>query len=523
MTKSKIFFYFCLSFIFGIFLNSVVGIFQLLQLVFLIIGIALISVFWKYKKVVFIGFCLVFLFFGMWRLQLSELKVKNSKLTMYNKFGKNIELLGVVVKEPDIRERNVKLTVKPKKINEEKIQNSGNILITVSRYRKYQYGDLLKIYGKLKTPPKFKGFNYKNYLKKEGIYSVIYYPKIKLLKRGDYVGLPSKIYAKILSFKNILRKNIYYNLSPPKNLILGAMILGDKNRMTANLKEKLNIAGVRHITAISGMHIVILSGVLMFLLLSLGFWRGQAFYFSILFVFLFVVMTGAQPSAIRAGIMGGIFLLGQKVGRKFVSFRALVMVATLMLIINPFLLVYDVGFQLSFLAVAGIIYLSPIFAEWIEFVFRKFSKFVSGEIDFSSSPLLSSIMSKIYKGLREVIAITLAAQIFTLPLLIYNFGRMSLVAPITNILIIPVVCWIMVSGFIFSLIGIISPTLGWIFSFFCSFLLTYLIMVVNFFSGYWAYKSFENVHWVWILISYLILGAVVWRLNESRKLKFLNY
>ena len=490
MSISKIFFYLCLSFISGIFLNSIIPISQLLMLGFLILGIILISILWKHKKIIVIGFCLIFLVLGIWRHQMIELKIENSKLKKYNDLEQNVIFTGVVVKEPDIRDKSIKLTIEPEELN-----GQGKILVTVKRYPEYKYGDELKIIGELKTPLFFEDFNYKDYLKKEGIYSVMDWPEIEVIEenQGNF------IFAKISSFKNKLRKSIYQNISPPQSSILGAMILGDKSGMSNDLKEKLNIAGVRHITAVSGMHVVILSSILMSLLLALGFWRGQAFYFSIILVSLFIIMTGLQPSGIRAGIMGGLFLLGQKIGRKSVGSRVIVIAAALMLAINPLLLLDDVGFQLSFLAAMGIIYLVPIFKNWLRFIPKKFN------------------------NLKEIIAMTFAAQVFTLPILIYNFGRISLIAPLTNILIIPVVYWIMISGFIFALAEIIWQSLGWLLSFPCLFLLTYVTKIVDFFSQSWAAKTVENVHWFWLIISYLILGFLTRRLTKRQKLKFLDY
>ncbi len=440
------------------------------------------------SKIIYFGFCLVLLILIIWRYQIVESRIKNSELNKYNDSEQEITLIGIVSKEPDVREKSVKLTVEIEGID-------GKVLVTTWRYPEYKYGDKLKIAGELKTPAVFEDFNYKDYLKKEGIYSVMYWPKIEIISenQGNF------IFAKILSFKNKLRESIYSSLSPPQSSILGAMILGDKSRMSYELKEKLNIAGVRHVTAVSGMHVVILSGVLMSLLLALGLWRGQAFYISIILIFLFIVMTGFQASGIRAGIMGGFFLLGQKIGRKSVSSRAIVIAAAVMLAINPQLLLSDVGFQLSFLAAIGIIYLAPIFKDKLRFVPKRFN------------------------NLKEIIAMTFAAQIFTLPILIYNFGRISLVAPLTNLLIIPVVYWIMIFGFIFGLIGIIWQALGWILSFPCLFLLTYLTKIVDFFSQSWAAKTIENVHWLWLIILYLILGFIAWRLNKRKRLKFLDY
>jgi len=500
MTVSKIFLYFCLFFIGGIFLNLVIHIPQLLMLFFLILGIILISIppslhFRKRAGFVVIGFCLLFLVAGIWRHQVSELQILNGKLQIYNDIEKAITLTGVVATEPDIREKSQKLTIKSEQltIDNQQLAISNEVLVTTNRYPEYQYGDKLKITGKLKTPQVFEDFNYKDYLKKDGIYSVIDFPKIELIERNQ----GNFIYAKILVLKENLRESIEQNLSPPQSSILGAIILGDKRKISEEWKNKLNYAGVRHITAISGLHVTILTSILMTLLIGFGLWRQQAFYFAIILIAIFIIMTGLQPSAIRAGIMGGLFLLAQHLGRLSTSSRAIVFAGALMLAQNPLLLRLDVGFQLSFLAILGIIYLSAIFRDWLKFI-----------------PWLQA---------RSILAMTFSAYLFTLPILIYNFGYFSLVAPITNILILPLLPFIMGLGFIFGLSGIIFQPLGWILSWPAWLLLTYLTKVVDVLSSFsWSAYTLE-ISWIWLPISYLILGLITWRLNESQKLKFLNY
>jgi len=444
------------------------------------------------SKIIYFGFCLILVVLIVWRYQVIELRIKNYELIEYNNSEEEITLIGTVVKEPDVRETNTKLTIEVK---------TSKILVTVSRYPEYKYGDELKITGNLQTPVIFEDFNYKDYLKKDGIYSVVYYPKVELLSRGEYKNFISASYAGILFFKDKLRQGIYRSLSPPQSSILGAMLLGDKSRMSLELKEKLNIAGVRHVTAVSGMHILILSTILMSFLLGLGFWKGQAFYISIIIIFLFIVMTGFQASGVRAGVMGGLFLLGSKIGRKSVSSRAVVIAAGIMLVINPLLLFYDVGFQLSFLAVLGIVYLSPAFKRWLRFV---------PEIKFFN--------------FRSILVMTFSAYIFTLPILIYNFGRISLIGPLTNVLILPFVYWIMIFGFIFGLAGIFWQFLAWILSWPVWFLLTYLVKIVDIFSKPWAAKTIDNVHWLWLILFYLFLVIFVWHLKrrESQRLRFLK-
>ena len=248
------------------------------------------------------------------------------------------------------------------------------------------------------------------------------------------------------------------------------------------------------------MNVAILCSVLMSLFLGLGLWRGQAFYLTLFFIFLFVLMIGFQASVVRAGIMGAAVLLAQKVGRLPNSTRIIVFTATIMVLINPMILVWDVGFQLSFLAILGIVLLSEPIGNILKFIPKE--KFIN---------------------IRSVISATLAAQVFTLPILIYNFGRISLISTLTNILVVPMVDLIMIFGFIFALLSSIWWVLGWIFIWPCWLLLVYVIRVIEIFSKPWAMKSFENVHWLWLVFLYLILAGVVVWVKRRARLKILDF
>ena len=128
------------------------------------------------------------------------------------------------------------------------------------------------------------------------------------------------------------------------------------------------------VIAVSGMHVVILSAILMEVLLACGLWRQQAFYFTVFFIFIYILLAGLPISGIRAGIMGIVYLLAQRVGRQNFSSRSVVLAGVLMLLVNPLLLIYDVGFQLSFLAVLGIINLGPFFENVFSVLLRYFFK-----------------------------------------------------------------------------------------------------------------------------------------------------
>ncbi len=490
MPKSQVFFLFCLSFIGGIFLNSFLSIrnYFVLTTVFVIFGILLISIFWGRQKFVILGFCFLFFAFGICRHEAAELKIAGSELKKHNDSGQEISFAGRIVKEPEARENNARLTIKP----ENMISDKGKILVIAEKYPEYQYGDRLRITGKLQRPAEdIDGFNYQDYLAKDGVYSVIYWSKIELLERKK-----ENIYAKILEFKGKMRKSIRQNLSYPQSSILSAMILGDKGQIPNDLKQSLNLAGVRHITAISGMHITILTCILMAFLLGFGLWRWQAFYFSIALMVLFIIMTGLQPSAVRAGIMGGLFLLSQYLGRTNASSRTMFFAAAGMLAANPLLLKLDAGFQLSFLAIMGIIHLGPVFSHWLKFIPEE--KFIN---------------------LKGILIMTFSAQVFTLPILIYNFGYVSLVSPLANIFIVPLLSLIMLSGFIFSLAGIFWQFLGWIFSWPSWLLLTYVAKMVDWFSSFPLAAYFLEIPGYYLVISYLFLGFAAYYLKLSQRQK----
>src|SRR3990167_4385212 len=235
-------------------------------------------------------------------------------------------------------------------------------------------------------------------------------------------------------------------------------------------------------------------------LLALGLWRGQAFYISVIFIWLYIILTGFPASGIRAGIMGSLFLLAEKIGRQKIATRAIVMAAALMVAFNPLLLPYDVGFQLSFLASMGIIFLNPFF-----------------------NSLFKIFKNNKAENLLNIVSTTFSAQVFTLPIMIYNFGNISLVSPITNLLVLPIVPELMIFGFLSSILGVVSQFLGWIIFVPCWFLLTYFNKVIDIFSQPWAIKTIGSIHWIWLVISYLVLGFIVYLLHKKQKIKFLEY
>jgi competence protein ComEC len=364
----------------------------------------------------------------------------------------------------------------------------GRVLVFAPKGADFLYGDIVEVTGILQAPGVFEDFNYADFLAKDGIYAVIYQPTLELKERGVHAGMSKKIMAAILTAKDKARRVLRQHISLPESSVLGAMLLGDKSLLSEETKENLNRAGVRHITAVSGMHVAVLTIYLMPVLIWVGLWRQQAFYVALALMILYVVFTGLQPSAVRAGIMGGMFLLGQHLGRPSVSWRALVFAAGLMLVANPFLLFHDVGFQLSFLAVLGIIMFAPI---------------------------LVSLMPA-YPA-RDLVAMSIAAQVFTIPILISSFGLLSVVSVITNILVVPILPFLMGFGFLFLIVGVFSDTLGFVLSLPVSLMLEYISFVANAFSSLpFAAVYTERTPWFWLTLFYLGVALFWWKFRKHK-------
>jgi competence protein ComEC len=472
MTASRILVIFCLSFTGGIFFASFYNLPVAFLLSLAIFAILLASVFWKYKRIAVFGFCVLFFLAGFVRCQSSESQATAEKEGVFNTF---------IVSDPDIRETSQRVLIKGNDF-------SRKALIMLPRYPEYEYGDEIEISGKLEQPDILEDFNYPGYLAKDGIFLVSYQPETKLISKGNGNGFLSAIFK----IKSKVREVMSGNLPQSHAALLSAMVLGDRTQLPESLAQKLNLSGVRHMTSISGMHISILTAVLMSFLLGLGLWKKQAFWVTVIFISFFILFTGFQAPAVRSGIMGICFLMSQYLGRQNSSLRTILFSGALMLFLNPLVLVFDVGFQLSFLALLGILLLSPVFEKWLGRIPNKFQ-------------------------IRTILAMSLGAQIFTLPILVFNFGQFSLVAPFANILIVPALSYIMVLGFIFSAAGLAFPPLGFLFSLPCLLILQYLISVAGFFASLPFSALFFNVSWHWLVIYYVFLSGAVFFLPKKLK------
>ena len=528
-SKSKIFLICCIVFIVGIavvsFLPLSVAQNDIWWFSGIMISVVLLILFWKNNIVRIIALVGLFLFLAFWRYAIGLPENTANKIWYYN--GQTITVVGKIINEPDIRQRNVKYIVNTKEIQSPKtdprglqarrprgsvfgdwISVSGKILITTNLYPRYNYGDELEITCELQSPEPFSGFSYDRYLARFDIYSVCYYPRIAsspgpspaVAGEGRNVG--AWFYKKIFSLKNKFREIIDYGLTEPESSLARAIILGDKKGIPDDLRDKFSKTGVSHIVAISGMHISILAGLVMVMLLGLGLWRKYAFYFASVFLIVYIILIGLPASAMRAGLMGFLILWALNLGRLNKLTNSLVLAAVILLLINPKLLRDDIGFQLSFLAVLGIAHVYPLLNNLFDKLrFRE--------------PLKA--LGTFSKGVRDIFNITIAAQVFTLPIIALNFSQVSIIAPATNLLILWTLPILMVAVLVAILLSLLIPSVSFIFFLPAKLLLKYIILVVELLTRVlYAYLEIDYLWWGWAVLYY---GIIIWIIYAVKKRK----
>lgn len=465
--------FFFIGFLLGTFLSDflIYDQFVFKILLGMILGLFVVTIFWwRGRGVRCLGLAALGLVLAVFYFQLFAQKQNSEYISYYNE--QTITLEGEVIDEPEKSKDKAKLVVEIPGIK-------GRVLVTTSLYPEFKFGDRLRVKGKLNEPPVFDEFNYRNYLKPLGIYSIVYKPEIE--KIGETSGFSLK--KTLFLIKNRFEETINKILPEPEAALADGLLLGVRRSIPDWLLDSFIVVGIIHIIALSGYNITIISKNLQ--IFFNWFAPRFAFWFSILAIWIFVIMVGAKATIVRAALMGSLCLLAHKVGRRREMARALLLTAFLMVLQNPLILKYDSGFQLSFLATAGLIYLAPLFEKWT----RRWA-------------MPSSI--------KEAGVATLSAQFFVLPLLILNFKKISLVALPVNVLILPLIPYAMFFIFLTGIFGMILLPLGQIIGWIAFLFLRYIVLISENFSKIpGAYIEVGKVSILVGLIYWLVLGMVV--------------
>ncbi len=356
----------------------------------------------------------------------SELAPLTVHPVLDNAVGSKVILEGLVIGDPDVRQTVQILLVQTP---------HGRVQVSTEPYRvRVKYGDTVRVTGKLKKPESFETstghtFDYPRYLLVHGVQHTMSSAVVEVVGTGG----GSQTLSTLFEIKHWFIRGIYGAFPRDEAALLAGVLVGEKRGFSPELTEAFRRAGLVHIVVLSGYNIAL---VIRFI--RAGADRFLSKYFSIataaLAALLFMLATGASETAVRATLMALVVLLAQALNRPAQALRILLIVAAGMAVFNPYLVLNDLSYQLSVLATLGLIIFSKPIESRLAFIPDRFK-------------------------LREIVATTIAVELTVLPLLIYSIGQVSLVSVFSNVLVLPLIPWVMLGGFVAALGAHVSTIL----------------------------------------------------------------
>ena len=326
----------------------------------------------------------------------------------------------------------------------------ANIELAEMRQAPYfRYGDRLLIEGVIEEPPDLEAFDYAAYLARQGIVEVLDARSVKLVGEGE----GSAFYRSLYEFRRRLAASIATVVPEPQAALGQATLLGLRRNIPSDLTEAFRRTGTAHLLAISGLHVGILLSISLAVSAAL---LGRKHYLHLvaplLVIWLYGLLSGMSPSATRACIMGSVYLASLAFGRQRGSLAPIGCAAAVMVAVSPSVM-YSISFQLSFAAIAGIAAFTDLFGDRL----RSHIERLVGHRSLLRAPLV---------GVTDMLAISLAATLATLPLLAFHFERVSTLGIPASVLTLPALPFLIVSSAGTALTGLASTTFampfGWI-------------------------------------------------------------
>jgi competence protein ComEC len=416
----------------------VLGTFAKAPGVFIVISIVSLlgSIITQNKKTRTVLIVIVIIFFGAFYYNFRFDKMAG---TIVDFAEKQQTLVGVVTDAPTVKEDRVIYNVKALYLCEEEGDRSVTGKVRLSSLVNdnstiYRYGDIIKFTGKLKIPQGRRnpnGFNYRAYLLQKGISTTAFSREIE--KIGKYKTNPFVVAA--LNLRE--RLTTFYDSHLPPNLssLMVGIALGIKDNIPGETMKAVKNGGVAHVLAVSGLHTGIIYAALELIFYRFGLSGTIYFVIGSIAIIFYSFMAGLTPSVLRAAIMIMVFMLAKVAGRENDPLNSLCFSAAILLFLNP-LNLFSVSFQLSYAAVVGII-----------LFFTYFRRILEG--------------LPVY--LRNSLSVILSAQLVVGPILAYYFFNISLIGFFTNLLVVPLVSLILISGLFSGIIGILFTPLGSVF------------------------------------------------------------
>jgi len=433
-----------------------------------------------------------FLVGGAWLYQSSLPSPEPQGIALHND-GPAVRFRAVVSGEPDERGSSLRLRLSAREvlIDGRWQSTSGGILMRSGLFPRYDYGDLLEVNGKLETPPEFEDFDYRDYLARQGIGSIINYPQMSLLATGQ----GNTIQAWVYDVRGELSSSLEDALPEPEAALAQGILLGRRASLPDDLRQDLNDTNTSHLIAVSGYNVTLVAGLFIGGLAWL-IGRRPAAWLALLAIIAYAALVGGQPSVQRAAIMGGMYVVAIALGRQSGALQGLALAGAGMTAFDP-LLMKDISFQLSFASTIGLVLFAPALRTRLEAAIARGS---------SDRELAGPL-----RGVIELLAVTVAAIAFTLPITAVNFQRISLVAIPANLLTVPAFPLIMIASGLTAVGGMIAAPIGAFLGWITYMPVAYLVHVVRLLADLpFAAASVDGLTTGHALAYYAALASVVW-------------
>lgn len=431
------------------------------------------------------------LFLGAARYQYSVPKFDAFHIAFYNDRDYDLLITGYLVEPPDYRDNytNLRLEVERVDTGDGDLPVHGLILVRASNNQTYEYGERLRLRGRLKTPPEGEDFSYRDYLAAQHIHSYMTSAVVTKLPGNGGNPVSRALYA----FKEQSLTNVYRLFPDPESSLLAGILLGVDTGLTRELQEAFKNTGTAHIIAISGFNISIIAALFV-TFFSRFFGARNGAILAVIGIALYTVLVGGDAAVVRAAIMGSLALFARQVGRRQFALNTLLAVALIMNLWNP-LYLWDVGFQLSFFATLGLILYAEPFSQFANRIITKY-------FPTSTAERFAQLFS-------EFVLLTLAAQLTTIPIMAYHFQRISLVSFIANPFILPAQPAVMILGGIAVVLSVVWFPLGQIAAWIAWPFAVYTIRMVEIFDRVPHGNIFLGDFSIWfVILFYAALFAV---------------
>ncbi|APV43414.1 competence protein ComEC [Dehalogenimonas formicexedens] len=401
---------------------------------------------------------------------------------------------GTVSRMPEAREKSqaLRLSGISVLIDGECRAVTGAVMVYVTPFPEYDYGDRITVTGMLLEPPVFDTFDWRAYLARDEVFATVLYPSVTAVSPGH--GNP--MLAGIYDLRQRLADNIAAALPEPHASLAQGLALGIRSGIPDEVNQAFSASGTSHLLAVSGQNLAIVAAVLLFAIRGLIGRRGYWYvWLAMAAVWVFTILSGLASPVVRGAIMASIFVLAELLGRQKAAAPALCFAAALMVAANPQLL-WSASFQMSFAAMAGLIFLLPPLDRFTRQAALKF-------------PGKSSRFYGVFRWVAEGLAVSFAAVAGVLPLIAYYFGNISLSGGVATLAAAPALPLIIFGGLLTGIAAVIQPVLAIPFGAITWLGLSYLLAAVEFFARIPPIQV-ESFHPLFIWLSYAVLAAFAW-------------